>query len=65
MKFQNPSFNVFNAGRKEANTDKPKPICSPRFQSWGHNADAQIINRRKTEFVNKCLIAAHQYKLLS
>ena len=41
MKFQNPSLNFFLNGRKDAQTDgrtdKPKPICSPLFQSWGHN----------------------------
>ena len=35
MKFQNPSLNFFE--RTEAHTDKPKAICSPLFQSWGHN----------------------------
>ena len=24
-------------------TDKPKPICPPLFQSWGHKKDAQGI----------------------
>ena len=44
MKFQNPSLNFFLNGQKDERTDgrtdgrthKPKPICSPLFQSWGH-----------------------------
>ena len=41
MKFQNPSLIFFlteghTHGRKHGCTDKPKPICSPLFQSWGH-----------------------------
>ena len=49
MKFQNPSFKFFLNGRtnKRTNartdkrTDKPKAICSPLFQSWGHNQPVQ------------------------
>ena len=36
MKFQNPSLNFFLNGRKDERTHKPKAICSPLFQSWGH-----------------------------
>ena len=38
MKFQNPSLNFFKRteGRTNERTHKPKPICSPLFQSWGH-----------------------------
>ena len=44
MKFQNPSFKFFLNGRTngwtdkrtDGRTDKPKAICSPLFQSWGH-----------------------------
>ena len=36
MKFQNHSFKNFLKGRKDARTHKPKAICSPLFQSWGH-----------------------------
>ena len=39
MKFQNPSFNFFFERTDEQTskrTDKPKAICSPLFQSWGH-----------------------------
>ena len=47
MKFQNPSFKfVLNGrthGRTDGRTDKPKAICSPLFQSWGHN-------KKKTRF---------------
>ena len=36
MKFQNPSLYFFwTDKRMHAGTDKPKPICSPLFQSWG------------------------------
>ena len=34
MKFQNPSLIFFF---ERTRTDKPKPICSPLFPSWGHN----------------------------
>ena len=37
MEFQNPSFKFFLNGRTNKRTDKPKAICSPLFQSWGHN----------------------------
>ena len=40
MKFQNPSLNSVLNGRTDKQTNgrthKPKPICSPLFQSWGH-----------------------------
>ena len=36
MKFQNPSLNSVLTGRTNGRTHKPKPICSPLFQSWGH-----------------------------
>ena len=38
MKFQNPSLNSVLTGR----THKPKPICSPLFQSWGHKNGNEI-----------------------
>ena len=34
MKFQNLALNFFEQTDKQ--TDKPKPICSPLFQSWEH-----------------------------
>ena len=37
MKFQNPSLKFFLNGRTDTRTHKPKPICSPLFQNWGHN----------------------------
>ena len=41
MKLQNPSFKIFlnegTHGRTHGRTDKPKAICSPLFQCWGHN----------------------------
>ena len=36
MKFENPSFKFFFNGRTNTQTDKPKAICFPLFQSWGH-----------------------------
>ena len=45
MKFQNPSLNFFLNGRKDERTHKPKPICSPLFQSWGHNEGARVLTR--------------------
>ena len=38
MKFQNPSFKFFFliVGHTDTQTDEPKAICSPLFQSWGH-----------------------------
>ena len=64
MKFQIPSFKFFLNGRTKAQTDKPKAICSPLFQSWGHNENwlfhfcikklcfefCYIINRSKSYF---------------
>ena len=50
MKFQNPSLNSVltggTDGRTDGRTHKPKPICSPLFQSWGH----KNINARVTVF---------------
>ena len=39
MKFKNPSLNFFERTdeRTHARTHKPKAICFPLFQSWGHN----------------------------
>ena len=36
MKFQNPSMNFILNGSTNKRTDKPKAICSPLFQRWGH-----------------------------
>ena len=33
MKFQDDISNM----NTYTHTDKPKPICPPLFQSWGHN----------------------------
>ena len=53
MKFQIPSFKFFLNRWKNGRTqvwDKPKAICSPLFQSWGHNytnpfcCDSHIVN---------------------
>ena len=45
MKFQNPSLNFFferTEGRTNEPTHKPKPICSPLFQSWGHKKQVRV-----------------------
>ena len=46
MKFQNPSLNsvltVRTDGRTDGRTHKPKPICSPLFQSWGHKKGVSV-----------------------
>ena len=34
MKFQDDISNMNT--HKHTHTDKPKPICPPLFQSWGH-----------------------------
>ena len=48
MKFQNPSLNFFWNGRTDGSTDGRmhmlKPICSPLFQSWGHNKPQQDVS---------------------
>ena len=54
MKFQNPSLNFFLKGRKDARTHKPKPICSPLFQSWGHNDVSIFYNKGQIENSNPC-----------
>ena len=46
MKFQNPNL-IFFFERTDGRTDKPKPICSPLFQSWGHNYTTCHIVRKK------------------
>ena len=48
MKFQNPTLNFFLNGRKDERTNgrthKPKLICSPLFQSWGHNYHLKMLH---------------------
>ena len=41
MKFQDDISNM----NTHTHTDKPKPICPPLFQSWGHNNDFIGIKR--------------------
>ena len=61
MKFQNPSLNFFLNGRTHARThgrthtrtDKPKPICSPLFQSWGHNETKLTSNETLSDVDDK------------
>ena len=49
MKFQNPSFKFSGTDRRtNGRTDKPKTICSPLFQSWGHN--------NVTKYVDFCAV---------
>ena len=49
MKFQNPSLNSVLTGRTDGRTHKPKPICSPLFQSWGHKNVKYLNERNDTE----------------
>ena len=37
MKFQDDISNMNTYTQTHTHTDKPKPICPPLFQSWGHN----------------------------
>ena len=44
MKFQDDISNMNTYIRTYIHTDKPKPICPPLFQSWGHkNASGSIL----------------------
>ena len=45
MKFQNQSLIFFEQTDKLTNeqADKPKAICSPLFQSLGHNKSNSIV----------------------
>ena len=57
MKFQNPSFKVYERtdGCTHARTEKPKAICSPLFQSWGrktHNTKVSIQSARTVNRFN-------------
>ena len=36
MKFQDEISNLHTYIHTYTHTDKPKPICPPLFQSWGH-----------------------------
>ena len=50
MKFQIPSFKIFLNGRMNGGTHKPKAICSPLFQNWGHKyLERMLVERRKME----------------
>ena len=58
MKFQNPSLN--RRTNAHTHTDKPKAICSPLFQSWGHKNQIltsikgrnSVANLQKTKIYN-------------
>ena len=52
MKFQNPSLNFFLNGQKDARTHKPKPICSPLFQSWVHKNQFLTSMKGRNSFAN-------------
>ena len=47
MKFQDDISNMNTHIHTDIHADKPKPICPPLFQSWGHN---EII--KKQSFVS-------------
>ena len=42
MKFQDDILNMNTYIHTYIHTDKPKPICPPLFQSWGHKDDLSI-----------------------
>ena len=53
MKFQDDISNMNTYIRTYIHTDKPKPICPPLFQSWGHNNQIQrehMVNRVSSYF---------------
>ena len=58
MKFQNPSLNSVLTGRTDGRTHKPKPICSPLFQSWGHKNHflTSIKGRNYVEHLRKMML---------
>ena len=65
MKFQNPSFNFFlTDGQTNGRTDKPKAICSPLFQSWGHNKKNPSPNSLKccTKKINRYTVADSEHE---
>ena len=68
MKFQNPSLNFFLNGRKDerthARTHKPKPICSPLFQSWVHNKPMYYKHLATHFFVSKMSFSRECISLL-
>ena len=43
MKFQDDISNMNTHKRTHTHTNKPKPICPPLFQSWGHKKE--ILNK--------------------
>ena len=59
MKFQNPIFNFFLNGQKQARMDKLKPSCSPHFQSWGHNKLSGYLLRRQN-LSSQTMILTHK-----
>ena len=62
MKFQDPSFKFFLNGR----TDKPKAICSPLFQSWGHKKRKTITRKNVKKKSRKTVNQLNMFlKLLS
>ena len=57
MKFQDDISNM----NMYIHTDKPKPICPPLFQSWGHNKDinhgnkdAILENKENLRSIQRC-----------
>ena len=53
MKFQDDISNM----KTHIHTDKPKPICPPLFQIWGHNKLISAPNHHQTIIV-ACFIAS-------
>ena len=61
MKFQDDILNM----NTHTHTDKPKPICPPLFQSWGHknpnipNDLAEIVNFHFSHYKSMGTISCH------
>ena len=62
MKFQDDISNM----NTYIHTDKPKPICPPLFQSWGHkDSTARFTQRCRTPWERQDLIIGEREVLLA
>ena len=55
MKFQDDISNMNTYTRTHTHTDKPKPICPPLFQSWGHKDNIYFRTIEEREKINEFL----------
>ena len=46
MKFEDDISNMNTHKHTHTHMDKPKPICPPLFQSWGHKNSTLIVGGR-------------------